>query len=453
VYRPSHHDNKAAFRVTSNSSSLYEEVSMMETSCLDPDHDVRRNTSKMGAVLEPQRSEHVFNLEFQQLDGERRPLFFRYIPSMLRFDHAPTEATGLGMDMFARITVFAASVFLGPALLELATNEAGEQCVGSSGDNEAYVACLKGARIHGFLPSSLLSNIATVAGLASLVVLPLFGAIVDHTPHRRAVGVASAYGLVFIKMVEVAISSSTWLAVACLQVMSSILYNLHIVVAYAYSSELSNQPHQQSLFQSHFFLVMFVSMALYMIEVLLLGEYFGNGDVGTARISVVATCVTATPLFFVCWNYLFRDRPALAQVPPGQTLLTAGFARLLQTSRTIQADLPPVQWFLRSLVFSEAANGAFGTVGTTYMSEFLGMSSLEIGQALLVLLLSGIPGAWLGHQITQWYNPVVSAQVSLVVYTVTTMCASLLLSPQDKNKIFWYAVMWGICQGWCKFCD
>ena len=46
-----------------------------------------------------------------------------HIPRFFRFDRAPVEATGLSVDMYTRATIIMSSLFLGPALLELAKED------------------------------------------------------------------------------------------------------------------------------------------------------------------------------------------------------------------------------------------------------------------------------------------------------------------------------------------
>ena len=90
--------------------------------------------------------------------------------------------------------------------------------------------------------------------------LPVAGAIIDHTTHRRQVGASCAFLLTVIKVVELGISSSTWFYVACLQVVSFVLFQLLTVTEYAYSAEMSNDPTEQSHYQTYFFLVLFGSL-------------------------------------------------------------------------------------------------------------------------------------------------------------------------------------------------
>jgi UMF1 family MFS transporter len=382
--------------------------------------------------------------EGQDFEGEKsRPAFFGYIPRIFRFDKAPTEATGISMNVSARATLLISGVFVGPCLLELATAAALENC--SSDDDQA---CAQDPKIYGFKPSSLLTISAIVAGLVSAVLLPVAGAVIDHTRHRRQVGAYSALLLAIIKVVELGISSRTWFYVTILQVISFVLFQLLTVTEYAYSAELSSDPAEQSYYQTYFFFVLFVSLILYMLTILIPGHLLGLGDLDTARLAIAVSVIVSIPMFTICWKYLFPDRPALSRVPANQSLLTTGFRRLYETSKTIRSNLPAVKWFLIAIVFSEAANQAVNTIFTTYCKLYLEMTSLQIGMVILLLLLGGVPGTFIGRRISTKYNPVISAQVCLVVYIATTLAASLHLRPESKNFALLYGFLWGICKGW-----
>jgi len=116
-----------------------------------------------------------------------------------RFGNAPIKATGVALDMCVKATIIMSSLFIGPALLELATAAAQRDCVAEGNDCQE-------AKIHRFRPSSLLANMSVVSGLLTCAFLPLFGAIVDHTRHRRLVGILS--GILAVGLIGVQISIS-----------------------------------------------------------------------------------------------------------------------------------------------------------------------------------------------------------------------------------------------------
>jgi Vacuole effluxer Atg22 like len=150
---------------------------------------------------------------------------------------------------------------------------------------------------------------------------------------------------------------------------------------------------------NHFFVVMCISMLFYILQVLIPGQILRLDDIGTARLAIFLSCITCLPLFTLSWQYLFRDKPPVARIPIGQNLLSAGFRKLYRTYKELSTDNRAVQIFLVGIAWSEAADTALATIATTFMSEFLKMNSLEIGMALLVVLIAGIPGTMLGDFI------------------------------------------------------
>lgn len=160
-------------------------------------------------------------------------------------ENTPLEATGLSLNSFARGAVGMSTLFLGPALLVLAKEAAAASAVqsGQSNREEGIDENNDEGRVYGMRPTSLLTNIGIFSNLFSILLLPLFGAIVDHTPHRKAVGQFSAILLSLIKGLEDFVSRSTWFLVAFLQVVNFVLYNAHLCAVYAYTAEVRKICH------------------------------------------------------------------------------------------------------------------------------------------------------------------------------------------------------------------
>lgn len=365
----------------------------------------------------------------------------KYMPRLCRFDSS-IEATAVALSTFARATILMASVFIGPALLELATEEAVRIC------GDGNLECTETARVHGFLPSSILTNIATIAGLVSALILPLAGAIIDHTPHRRLVGLCSALALSIIKGVEIGISSDTWFAVAWLQLASVILLQLLTVAEYVYAAELSSQPEQQSKYQSHFVLCMYLSLIFYDMQVFIAAKALELDGIETAKLAALLSSLWSAPLFYVAWTYFFPLRPALHRVPTNQTLWSAGFVKLFHSYRSLKSDLPAVHFFLLSAVFSEGANWSINTVAITYFSEFLQLSSQKVGLVIMLILFGGVPGTFVGKHVSLLYDPLTSAKASLVMFIAVICFASVLLSPENSDMVFVFGFFLGLCKGW-----
>jgi hypothetical protein len=271
-------------------------------------------------------------------------------PNIVRMIH------GLAIDVYARATIGMSSIFLGPALLSLANIAAGCDSINnnnnSDGNNDTndVVECTN--TVYGFRPSSLLTNIAAISGVMGCIALPLFGSIMDHTSLRKQIGAATGMGIVVMKMMEWMgllflggggednHPTNIWLYIAVLQIVSSVTFYVHLTAAYAYLSELTAQPSQQSYYNTSLFIIMYVSTLIFMIQVIVVSSYVDlgnnttdstNEDVRTACIALSVTVVTCLPCFYYSWTYLFPHRLATKSVPIGQNVYTAGFYTIYTT--------------------------------------------------------------------------------------------------------------------------
>jgi hypothetical protein len=93
------------------------------------------------------------------------------------------QALGWALDSIATTIAFVgAGAFLATALIKIAKDEAGCQI-----EKESKLPDCN-EKVYGLKPSSLLSTFATVLGLVAAISMPLAGAIVDYTSHRRGMG-------------------------------------------------------------------------------------------------------------------------------------------------------------------------------------------------------------------------------------------------------------------------
>jgi MFS-type transporter involved in bile tolerance (Atg22 family) len=274
---------------------------------------------------------------------------------------------GLALDVYGRATIGMSSIFLGPALLSLANQAAG-------GCDDCTIRGLG-------RPSSLLTNMSAVSGFLGCIALPFFGSIIDHTSLRKAIGLYTGIGMIVLKSVEcIALRfPKLWLYIAATQIASSVTFYVHLTATYAYLSELSTIPSQQSYYNTSFFVIMYISTLIFMIEVIGMSSILPeaaavNEDVRTARLALVITVATCAPCFLFSWlgTRCFPHRPAIRNVPPGQSVYSAGFHTLRTTVHHLSH---PLRCLLASVALSESAANAIIVVSTTYMKQVLHMDA------------------------------------------------------------------------------
>jgi len=95
-------------------------------------------------------------------------------------------------------------------------------------------------KVNGLRPSSFLANIANISGILSAIFMPFFGAMIDYTPHRRRVGMATtAVVIMLIQIIEIGTVLETWFAMAILQGINGFLFQVQMLANWANLPELA----------------------------------------------------------------------------------------------------------------------------------------------------------------------------------------------------------------------
>ena len=140
-----------------------------------------------------------------------------------------------------------AAIFLGTAVIFLASKEVG--CVEvneETGEEGILEDCDE--KVYGtFSPAALITNVATIAGVMIALILPVVGAIIDYTPYRWTVGVGCAILLVITNFVQIFTNAKTWFAMALLQVLEAVLFQVQVVASIAYLPEITREMGERSM--------------------------------------------------------------------------------------------------------------------------------------------------------------------------------------------------------------
>ena len=351
------------------------------------------------------------------------------------------EATGWGMDAAGRGPLNQAGSYIGVAIIQLATIDAGCGAVGPA-------RCPN--RVYGFRPSSMLTMASVITGVTSALLMPFIGAVVDHTSHRKTVGVLTAILVCAITGFQIAISLDTWFACLIAEMFGGFALIMHFMSVMAYLPDLTDVEHELTHYTSRFNIVMYSVQIVYVL--FLIGMVYGIGldSIETARVAAAGAFAIATVLFAYAWTFLFRKRPALSQVKAGDNIFNSGFKQIGRTTKKIFTRYHALRWFMLALLFSpEAGAGVVLSVAVTYLAVTLRMVGIEVGITNLILLLFTIPGSLFSNWLMQKKNPLITFRYGLIFLTVviaTTVGA--LDRPERKNWTYLVAVFWGIAYGW-----
>jgi len=371
-----------------------------------------------------------------EADSDEDSWFCNFTP----FRHSSPEATAWALDASTRGPLIMANIFIGKTLLGLAK-------IAADCDPLSEDPC--SSKVYGFKPSSLLTIMITISGVINGCLMPIIGAIVDHTSWRHGVGLGSAVLLIFVNGAIAFISEANWFTMVILQIFGGFAYLTHAVVSFAYFSEISSDRYRIARLAASYNIKQYASSVLLLASVTSICYLWDLSDVATVRISQGIVVATVMMLMIPAWIRLFKPRAALRTVPENQWLISTGFRKLAKTGYEIVVNHRALKLICCSLLCSEAAGNSFAQVAITFTDQTLRMDTTETGILMLIIFLSSIPGSKFATYITNTFNPLWSYMSGLFMFGSTTVLASIFVKDEaDKIKFFLLSLSWGFAFGW-----
>ena len=347
------------------------------------------------------------------------------------------EATGWGMDSAGRGPLNQVGSYVGAAILKLAIREA------------------DGGKVHGFKPSSLLTLFTSIIGVIAAIMMPIVGAVVDHTRFRRMMGVLSGVLSVAFIGGQIAINENNWFTMLIIDACQTLVYLVHTTSVFAYLPDLSLDQDVIANYTSQFNIRQYCGQFVFVSLVIICGQVRGTdrsveSTVQTARDA--AGIAFAFGAFFIgyAWLFLFRDRPALSKVPEGSTLLTTGFKQVNKTARVILANYRALKWFMVSLLFSpEAGAGVVLSIAVTFLTVTIKLTGQEIAITSLILMVGNLAGSLFSKKVCAVINPLNSYRAAMTTLGVCIACSAIYLNgPRKVGETYATAAVWGGAMGW-----
>ncbi|KAL3779005.1 hypothetical protein ACHAW5_009996 [Stephanodiscus triporus] len=375
----------------------------------------------------------------QELHESRAPSFLRWIEVPLRIMNPATgvyleEATGHAMDVCSRGPINQTGSFVGSAILLAAATQAG-------GPNMP---------VYGIKASSLLTVATMIVGIVAGVSLPIIGAFVDHTDHRKAFGSITALITVVAVGLQVMVGQNTWFACFLIKIIGGFSLIVHQVCALAYLPDLSHDVEAMAHYTAILTVNQYIVQGMFTIIIIVTGTKMTN--LQTARLAAGLSCSVGVVLMGYAWTFLFRKRPKLRDVPPGSNLMTTGFKQLFRTSRVVFREYKALKWFMIALLFSpEAGSGVVLAIAVTFLTFFVQMTVQEIAIVSLVMLLCNIPGAFMSRKMCKVVNPLNSFRMAEVCFACTNALIAGLVTgstQRDKNLLYLFGGLVGFSFGW-----
>jgi MFS-type transporter involved in bile tolerance (Atg22 family) len=289
-----------------------------------------------------------------------------------------------------------------------------------------------------------------IAGVTAGVTMPLVGALVDHTDHRKAMGALSAMIVVACAGGQLSLGPDTWFVVYILGIILGYFFIMHQVCVMAYLPDLSHDTTEIGHYTAMFMTRQYFVQGLYTTLIVVIGFTTKITDVQTAKLGIGMAFGIGSLCFAYAWGFLFRKRPKLREVPAGQNIVSTGFVQLWSTSKVVFTQYPALKWFMISLLWSpEAGAGTILAIAVTFLTLFVKMTVSEISLVSLCMLFANIPGAMISRYMCKKINPLNSFRSAEILFAVSnTLIAATVTGPEKKHLVYIYAAMIGTSFGW-----
>jgi UMF1 family MFS transporter len=360
--------------------------------------------------------------------------------SMIQLKDGTTVDEGIawGMDSVALGFVHQAGSYVGSTIIILASKDAG--CPSKD-------VCEK--TVYGFRPSSLLPMAAIFVGIISALCMPIFGAVVDHTSHRRLSAMISALVVCMILGLQLTISLETWFFIYIIEIIGGFFMIAHTTTLLAYLPELATNEKDMSHYNSRFGVIKYIGISTYLLCVTGISRLVKAEPTTTAKVALGLALFASCILLSYSWIYLFQNRPPLSKVPEGTTLISCGFKKVGRTCQTIFTKYRSLFWFMIALLVApDAGSGVLASIAISFMTSYLKMKPIQVGIAAISMLLCTAIGAFLSKRLSRRTNPLKSFRYSILALTLSIGFTCLMITGPDRKVIIYpCATLWGMSWG------
>eukprot|EP00980_Cylindrotheca_fusiformis_P006777 scaffold1416_cov90-Cylindrotheca_fusiformis.AAC.3 len=342
-------------------------------------------------------------------------------------------------------SIAASNVFLSTAFIYLASKEAG--CIDEKG---AITACDQ--RVHGFLPSTFVTYIATIAGLLVAFSLPVIGAIIDHSHHRQTVGRLVAFFIWLIQTLQIFTTERTWFYMAILQAIVAALYEFHYALAVSYLPDVARYEVSHDTmadFNRWFFCLQYLGQATWLAICMGIGSSLNFNDSESAHLGQSISSF----VLLICYTQGWRKLPPIAErrkFPERRSFLLEGFRQNFRTLQSIrQNPNKTLKWFFATVSISKAGGYSLLSIMISYFTRVMKFGWLDAGLAFLLGVTFAGPGATCNSFLARKTNPKRSLQINFLFSFLVTLTAPFVLNFDAAKAIgqVW-ACLWGFSLGW-----
>ncbi|MCH6163998.1 MFS transporter [Streptomyces marispadix] len=318
------------------------------------------------------------------------------------------------------------TVFLGPYLTEVAK---------SAADAEGYVHPL-GLDVRA---GSYFAYAVSLSVLLSVLVMPLVGAIADHTGRKKPILGLFAYIGAGATAAMFFLDGDRYLLGGALLVVANVSFATSAVIYNAFLPQIAG-PEERDAVSSRGWAFGYAAGSVVLVANLAL--FLQHEEIGVTEGSAVRICLASAGLWWALFTVVpllrLRERPG-AVAGSGFSLLT-GWRQLAGTFRELRRYRLTMLFLLAYLVYNDGVQTVI-TQASVFGSEELGVDQTTLIGAVLLVQVLAVAGALLMGRLAARHGAKRTVLGSLVAWTAIVSAGYFLPA---GAPVFFFALAAGI---------
>ena len=332
------------------------------------------------------------------------------------------------------------SVMFAPYMITVAGRAAG--CADPSETCDRTVGLLGLQLAAGSLPFYLTS----FATIASAFVLPVVGALVDRSAHKKRLLAGFAWSGSLFTALLFFLQGDDWQVGAVAVVVSSILGGCALVCYYAILVDISTEDERDRVSSRGW---AFGYLGAGLLLAVNLAMFLGHDALGMSESLAVRLSLLSAGVWWAVFTVIpvlrLRDHPPLGVVDTGGGLLQRSFGQLLVTLKELRSYPMTLTFLIAFLFYNDGIQTVIG-VASTYGAKQLGFGQSVLIATILVIQFVAFGGALAFGRLAARYGSYRSILWGTYAWMVIVVLA-VLLPPGNVALFLGVSVAIGVFLG------
>jgi UMF1 family MFS transporter len=279
-------------------------------------------------------------------------------------------------------------------------------------------------------PASFFPFAVSLSALVQVIVLPMIGAVADHTDHKKALMMSMAYFASAVTAAMFLITGTTVVLGGVLFILASVGYGAAGVVYNSYLPEIA-PPEQRDRVSSGGFAYGYLGGGLWLaINFVLIAQL--DDTALAVRLSLGGTGLWAAIFIFGFTQRHLRSRAAARTKPPSDGWVRFSVRSIITTGREMRRRYPVTfRYLLAYLIFNDGILTVIA-VATSFAADELNAEAETLLLLVLLIQFVAVPGAIGFGRLAERFGSKRSLLWNLAVWVCLVVYAYLQLDSIPK---------------------